>query len=123
MTVARKDLGKRGEETARKHLQRNGYKILARNYSCPVGEIDLIGYKDGCIVFVEVKTRAEDAAGDPEENITPGKRRRLERAAQAWLAFHGQPECAYRFDAVSVILPADGEPRVRHIVEAFVPAR
>ncbi|MBN2559971.1 MAG: YraN family protein [Phycisphaerae bacterium] len=123
MSFGRRNLGKAGEKAARKHLRRHGYSILAGNYVCPAGELDLVCYQDGCIVFVEVKTRGDDTSTDPEGNITCAKRRQLERVARAWLANHREPDCAYRFDAVSVVLPVGGEPRVRHIVDAFVPSR
>ncbi len=119
----RKTLGRVGERAAARHLKSNGYRILARNYACPVGELDLVCYHDGAIVFVEVKTRQHDESAVPEENITHAKRRKLELTAKAWLAANREPDCAYRFDAVSVIVPADGETRVRHIVDAFEPVR
>ena len=117
----KRDLGKAGEDAACTYLRRRGYRILQRNYACPLGEIDVICYHHGCIIFVEVKTRRGDLASDPEDNITFTKRRQVERAAKAWLALHREPECAYRFDAVSVVMPKEEKPRVRHIVEAFVP--
>ena len=123
MSFFRKKLGRVGERAAARHLKSNGYRILARNFACPVGELDLVCYHDGAIVFVEVKTRQHDTSTDPEENITRAKRRKLELTARAWLASHREPDCAYRFDAVSVIVPADGETRVRHIVDAFEPMR
>lgn len=118
-----KNLGKAGEAAACDYLKHAGYRILARNYTCGAGELDLISYRDGCIVFVEVKTRTDDVAANPEETITRAKQRQLERVARAWLAAHKDPECSYRFDAVSVVLPADGDPRIRHIVDAFIPSR
>jgi|CXWL01.1.fsa_nt_gi putative endonuclease len=124
MSTDRKKLGAQGEKLAADHLARSGYRILARNYVCPAGEIDLICHGDGAIVFVEVKSLEHDRAGDPEERITPAKQRKIELAARHWLAEHRQPDCAYRFDAVSVIIPVDeNPPRIRHIVEAFIPRR
>ncbi len=119
---AKDDLGRAGEEIARRFLKGNGLRILARNYACPCGEIDLICRDKDCIIFVEVKTRLDDAAADPEANVTPTKQRHLERAARFWLEKHGWPEYAYRFDVVSVIMPAGEGPRVRHIREAFLPS-
>jgi putative endonuclease len=119
----RAKLGEAGEAVACRYLRRAGYQILARNYTCAVGEMDLICRHQGCIVFVEAKTRSDDASTDPEVNITAAKRRQLERVARFWLAEHREPDCAYRFDAVSVVLPPGGKPKVRHIEEAFVPRR
>jgi putative endonuclease len=115
-------LGKAGEQAACRFLKGLGYHLLARNFGCPSGEIDLICREADCIVFVEVKTRSDDSPADPEANITTGKQRRMERVAKVWLARHRWPDCAYRFDAVSVIMPSIGEARVRHIREAFLPS-
>ncbi len=123
MSLARKKLGKAGEEAAGKYLERKGYRLLARNYGRARGEIDLICYQDGCIVFVEVKTRSDPQVGESDIAVNAAQRRHAVRAARAWLAEHRQPECAYRFDVVSVLLPPTGEPQVRHVVDAFVPSR
>lgn len=116
-------LGQAGEKIARRFLKKLGFRILAANYTCPAGEIDLIGFRDGCIVFFEVKSRASDVAAPPEANITPAKQRHLFKAARFWLAAHRQPDCAYRFDAISIVIPPEGEPQIRHIIEAFTPSR
>jgi len=121
--TATQQLGRAGEKIARRFLKKQGFRILAANYECPAGEIDLIGYRDDCIVFFEVKSRASDAAAPPEDNITPTKRRHIVKAARYWLAAHRHPDCAYRFDAVSIVIPPEGEPTVRHIIEAFTPSR
>ncbi len=117
----RRKLGNAGEKAAERFLKKSGYRILARNYTCRAGEIDLICFRDECIVFVEVKTLESDDFTDPESKITPAKQRRLERAARDWLDRYNRPECAYRFDAVSVVFPEGGKPAVRHIEEAFFP--
>jgi putative endonuclease len=124
MSLDRKRLGAAGEKLAADHLKRSGYRILDRNYVCPGGEIDLICHGEGAIVFVEVKSLEDDKAGNPEDRITPAKQRKIELAARHWLAAHREPDCAYRFDAVSVVIPADkNPPKIRHIVEAFLPRR
>lgn len=117
------DVGKAGEEIARQFLKSSGFRILARNYSCPAGEIDLVCCDQESVIFVEVKTRTDDSPADPEANVTPAKQRHLTRAAEFWLAKHRWPERAYRFDVVTVIMPEGGEPQVRHICEAFLPLR
>lgn len=118
-----KKLGTAGEKAAIRHLKRKGYKILARNYVCPAGEIDVICYDRDSIVFVEVKTRRHDCDADPEENIGAHKRRKLEEVARQWISAHREPDCGYRFDAVSVLIPLSGQPLVRHVEEAFLPRR
>ncbi len=123
MTWFRRRVGDAGENAACKFLRRGGHRILARNYTCPVGEIDVICHHDRTIVFVEVKTLSDDEAADPEDHVTPAKQRQVERAARFWLAAHGEPDWAYRFDVISVVLTAGDKPAIRHIVEAFLPSR
>lgn len=124
MSFFKRNIGKAGENAACKYLKRQGYKILVRNYVCPSGEIDVIcHHEDSIIVFVEVKALSDDAEADPEGNITSAKRRKIERVARTWLAAHNHPECAYRFDAVGVVLSPKGKPKIRHIVEAFLPSQ
>lgn len=117
----RQELGRAGELAANKHLKRCGYRILAKNYTCAAGEIDIICREGTCIVFVEVKTLADDAASDPESRIGTAKQKKLLRAARYWLATQGEPDCAYRFDAIGIIMPPGESPRIRHIQDAFVP--
>lgn len=121
-TTATSVLGATGERTAERYLKSRGMQIVARNYKCPVGELDLIAADAKTIVFVEVKTLMSDADADPENKINPVKQRKLENVARYWLKAHGEPEAAYRFDAISVVMQ-DDKPVVRHIEEAFIPTR
>lgn len=116
-------LGDAGERAAAAFLRRLGYKILQRNYTCSLGEIDIICCDGDTIVFVEVKTLSSDAAADPEVHVNTAKMRQIEKVARAWLSAKGEPDLACRFDVVSVVLPPKGEPVIRHIVEAFLPTR
>jgi putative endonuclease len=115
-------LGERGERLAAKFLKRIGYTILARNYTCPVGEIDLIARDGDSIVFVEVKTRASDADADPENNVTYAKRRRLTRAAKYFVMRRRAQDAPCRFDVVAAVLPPDGKGVIEHFPDAFAPA-
>ncbi len=121
MTTNTKQLGAIGEQAALRYLRSLGHKILANNFTCPAGELDLITFHNGVVVFVEVKALASDLHADPEGHITPAKQRKLRQVAEYWLSRHRHPECAYRFDAVSVIVPETGDPVIRHIPEAFIP--
>ena len=94
------ELGRAGEEAAARHYTSKGDRILARNVSCPQGEIDLIvEAADGTVVFVEVKTRSTASFGGVEA-VSPLKFSRIRRAAAVWLA--GHPAHSVRFDAVLV---------------------
>ena len=99
-------IGAIGEELARHHLEGKGYRVVASNYRCRWGEIDLIARDGREWVFVEVRTRRSDAYGSPEESITPGKARRLTLTAQEFLAqrrtISEEPE--WRIDLVAIRL-------------------
>lgn len=101
-------LGSSGERVAAQLLETHAYRILARNWRCPYGEVDLIAEDGGELVFVEVKTRWGQRLGMPEEAITPRKRRHLLAAAQTYLAEQGSEQRPYRFDVVAIELSADG---------------
>ena len=81
--------GKPGEDLACEHLVRQGLRILARNYRCRAGEIDVVADDRGTVVFVEVKERGGDSHGTAVEAVTPEKRRRILRAARVFAAQHG----------------------------------
>ncbi len=121
MSFFRRSVGRQGEDAACRFLKKNGYRIVQRNYSCGLGEIDVIARNAEALVFVEVKTLTDDTVADPETHVNRAKQRQVERAAKMWLHTYGEPECAYRFDVVSVVLPPKSEPKIRHIVGAFRP--
>jgi putative endonuclease len=111
--------GKSGEDLAAAHLVREGLEVLARNYRCRGGELDLVVRdKDGTVVFVEVKERRTGTHGEGYEAVGPGKRQRLLRAAQHYASRHGLYEAALRFDVVSVSWDG-GRPRLRWDRGAF----
>jgi putative endonuclease len=91
--------GAAAEALAADFLAAHGLTIVARNYRCRGGEIDLIARDRDTLVFVEVRLRSGEAFGGAAASITSGKRKRLERAAGHYLARIGrEPPC--RFDAV-----------------------
>lgn len=115
-------LGDRGERAAARYLRRQGFKILARQHSSRLGEIDLIALDGDCVVFVEVKTRRSDAAGHPVEAVTPDKQRQLTRLALAWLKQHNLLEHRARFDIVAILWPEGARhPEIQHYRNAFEP--
>lgn len=100
-------LGRRGERAAERHLRRNGYRIVARNFRAAGAEIDLVGMDGDTLVFVEVKTRRSRAAGAPEEAVDERKQRRMRRAAEVFARRYRADEFEMRFDIVAV--DASGE--------------
>lgn len=110
--------GAEGEELACRHLMALGFAILARNFRCRSGEVDVIA-RDGTVtVFVEVKHRRGSAHGAGYESVTFGKRRRIVRAARLFASSKGLTEAPLRFDVVSID-EADGRTRIRHDRGAF----
>jgi putative endonuclease len=108
MTGARVGLGRRGEALAAEALAARGYQIVARNYRCAGGEIDLVARRDGAWVFVEVRTRRGRAYGTPEESLTPRKRRHLIVAAESYLMEHQLEQVDWRIDLAAVELSLQG---------------
>jgi len=101
-------LGRLGEEIAVRHLLRHGYVVLARNFRCPQGEIDVVARDGACLALVEVRARRGRSHGTPEESITAAKRERLARLADAYLQTLADPPEDYRVDIVAVELAPDG---------------
>ena len=115
-------LGRWGEKRAERFLRGKGFRILARSFSCRAGELDLVMVDgDGVMVFVEVKTRADEAFSPVEAAITARKRQRMTRAARYFLATHDIQDRPCRFDVVTVVLGRSGGPQIRHYESAFVP--
>jgi putative endonuclease len=114
----RKQLGAQGETLVAQHLERLGWRVLATNYRCMAGEIDVIVEEptegESTLVFVEVKTRRGRAQGAPAEAVTPRKREKLITVAQHYLASRetGDPEPRCRFDIAEVHLYPDGSAKV-----------
>ena len=109
MTRTRLNLGRRGEQLAEQRLIAGGYAILARNYRCREGEIDLVAQRGETTVFVEVRTRRSEAFGSPEASITPRKRQHLIAAAQSYLQANQLADAAWRIDVVAVELSGRGD--------------
>lgn len=94
--------GRFGEAAAGRWYRRAGYRILARNWRCPQGELDLIAGRGRDVVFVEVKARTDDRYGTGAEAVDRRKQRRLRAAAGRWLDQADQPFDEVRFDVVEV---------------------
>ena len=116
----RKRLGNQGEEAVARWLRREGYQLLASQYRCRFGEIDLIvRSREGILCFVEVKTRSSSRFAAPREAVTPAKQRKLWTTAEYYLARTGQGECFCRFDVAEVYPAPEGEPTINYIANAF----
>jgi putative endonuclease len=111
-------LGHEGEQRALFHLKRLGYRIICRNYRCPLGEIDIIAHHRDVLVFVEVKSRRSEAFGSPKQAITPAKQHKLSQVAWHYLQKHDLTEAKARFDVVTVS-GTKGAPLFEVIENAF----
>jgi len=115
-------LGKWGEKYGRRFLKRRGLRPLAHGFSCKAGEIDLImAEPDRTIVFIEVKTRADEKFASAETSVTAPKQTRLARTAKYFLAVHKIEDRPCRFDVLTIVLGQKGKPKIKHYKNAFVP--
>jgi putative endonuclease len=122
-TDLRQHLGRIGEDLALAHLERLGFKLVARNHRTRYGELDLVVFDGTTLVFAEVKTRRANRAGrGPWEALHERKRKQVRRMAAAFLIEPGdRPRSAdLRFDAVGVIIDGQGRlVRLDHLEAAF----
>jgi putative endonuclease len=121
---AKDAIGQYGERVAERHLSDAGLTVVARNWRCPDGELDIIAIEGETLVFCEVKTRSATTFGDPAEAVAGAKARRLRRLASRWLGEQRErgetrfwPEM--RFDVVSVLRRPRGAAEVVHLRGAF----
>jgi putative endonuclease len=115
----KKQHGQLGEASAARFLRTQGYKILVTNYSSRWGEIDIVCRHRNVLVFVEVKTRGENAWGNPAAAVTRSKQRRLILTAHAYLKELEDNNMPCRFDVVEVYLEQDQVSRCELIPAAF----
>ena len=116
----RKTRGRAGEDLACSYLEKQGYRILARNFRCRMGEIDIVAADEGCLCFVEVKARTRTDYGMPRDAVDQRKQWKLVRCAQLYLKLHpGLAErLSPRMDIIE-ILYRDGRTFVRYTPNAF----
>jgi putative endonuclease len=115
-------LGPRGEDYARRRLEKEGWKFIAANWHCRSGELDLVMRDGNELVFVEVKTRRGDFAGRAEEGISVNKRRRLLLTCEWFLAKHPELDrLIWRVDLVAITVNRSNQViRFSHVRNAVV---
>lgn len=118
MTQERLSLGAWGEEQAVRFLESRKLRILARNFTTPIGEVDIIACNRKEVIFVEVKTRRSNAFGGPFAAVGARKQRQILRAAQWYLA-QNKSRLQPRFDVIGVMPGARGEAQIDHLPAAF----
>jgi putative endonuclease len=114
----RQATGRKAEDIAAEFLRDRGMEVVARNFRCRLGEIDLIGQEGGTVVFVEVKSRSRPGRGLPQEAVSREKQRRLTRLAQWYLKEMRMERQSARFDVIAVTW-VSGVPEVTWIANAF----
>jgi putative endonuclease len=113
-------LGARGEDAAARFLRRKGCKVVAKGYRDRLGEIDLVCVKDRRLVFVEVKTRRNESAGQPVDAVDQQKQRRVAAAAERFIRRHDLQGIPVQFDVVSVVWPEHSkQPKITHYARAY----
>lgn len=110
--------GRDAEQMALRHLEQHGLKLVARNFRCARGEIDLIMRQKDMLVFVEVRARRNDHFGSGADSVDARKQAKLNAAAALYLQQHPQPDRPCRFDVVAVSFASD-PPRLDWILDAF----
>jgi putative endonuclease len=117
-TDSRSARGRSGEEAALRAYERGGYALLARNWRCELGELDLVLRRGDLLVVCEVKARSGAAFGGGYESVTWSKRRKLRTLAEAFIERNGLQRARVRFDVASVWL-GRGDPDVELFQDAF----
>ena len=119
-TIPHFELGRRGEALAKEHLERAGYRLVAANFSVPIGrntrdlivnaEIDIVAYDGPTLCFIEVKARTSDEFAPPQINVDLRKRRQIARAARGYRRMLGLTNAPYRYDVVTIVSPSPAKP-------------
>ena len=116
----RRWFGTRAERRAAKFLRSLGYRILVRNYTCPLGEVDLIALDGDCIVFVEVRSSERDDTTRPAESVDRRKQEKLTRLALHFLQRKNLLNHPARFDVLAISWPPGAaDPKMVHYPSAF----
>src|SRR4051794_4756881 len=116
----RRLFGTRSERAAARFLKRLGYRIVAQNYSCPQGELDLVAVDGVCVVFVEVRSTATADTTRPPASGDAAKQRRLSAMALRFLHRHRLLDRPARFDVLALSWPENRrEPELVHYRNAF----
>ena len=116
--MEKRNLGRQGEQAAEQFLRARGYVLVARNYRCSFGEIDLVVRDRDTLVFVEVRTQSGPTFGSPLESVTQRKQRQIAKAAQHYVVRHRIENQALRFDVIGISWNT-ATPEIVHVRGAF----
>ena len=118
MTGDTREIGRKGEDAAVRYIERKGYKIVERNFTCTLGEMDIIALDGKTLCFIEVKTVSGKTYGPPEIAVNASKQSKLSKVALTYLNQNHLHDTRARFDVIGVTLSPRGE-RVELIKDAF----
>lgn len=118
MSLERRALARRAEREAVRFLKKHGYKILARNFSCPVGELDVVALLDDVVCFVEVKAKS-GSSDHPEDAVDARKRRQLARVADYFVHAKHLEDRPCQFDVLAVRYDPQDRAHITHFPDAF----
>ena len=104
MSHTRLETGRKGEEAAARYLTEQGYQIVARNWRCRTGEIDIVATMDEIYVFVEVKTRTSKRFGTPQESVHTRKQQQVKQTANVFVYQNHLYDATLRFDFIAVLV-------------------
>jgi putative endonuclease len=114
-----REFGQQGEQLAKQYLLQKGYSIVATNWRCSFGEIDIIAQSQGVLLFIEVRTRRAKTTEVPFESITAPKRRKLAHLAYVYLSANAKEDVIWRVDVIAIAIPRNGQPIIEHIEDAL----
>lgn len=117
--TARQQRGQNAEALAAQFLRQRGYDIVATNWHCRYGELDIVARQRETIVFVEVRARSTGGTATAFESIGPRKQARISAAAQLYLAAHQLENADWRIDAIAVGLRGGAAPVIEHVENAL----
>lgn len=110
---------RRSEEVTWLEYRQRGFRLLARNWRCRLGELDLVVARGRLVAFCEVKSRGSSGFGGPHESVTSAKQRKVRALAEAFIGARGIRAARYRFDVASVMVHEDGRAEVHIFEDAF----
>lgn len=114
MKFFNKITGSKNEIIAENYLKKIGYKILQTNFSCKLGEVDIIAKDKNCIVFVEVKAKSNVDFGYPREMVNKTKQKKIRKVAQVYLLQNHEYDCDCRFDVIEIL-----DEKIEHLKNCF----
>lgn len=116
----RKDIGRKGELTAKSFLIKKGYEVLEMNWRFSKAEIDIICKKEDIYIFVEVKTRSSEGFGSPDSFVTAAQEKMIADAANEYMKMVGH-EWEFRFDIIGIVIRGGLALKIEHFEDAFFP--